>query len=44
VLSDLRKRGLCVGLKGDPLKENVRVAIEAAYGIINLGVKRWKSG
>lgn len=43
VKSDLHERDLLVGIKGDALKENARIALENGYDIVNLGVARWKN-
>ncbi len=43
VLRDLRDRGLTLGIKGDPLKDNSRRVFEKAHELVGLGVARWKS-
>lgn len=39
----LKRRGLTEGVRGNQLKENARLAIEAAYEVINVGARRWKN-
>jgi HEPN domain-containing protein len=41
--SELRNMGLYVGIKGNPLKENVRITLSAAKKLINAGVLSWNS-
>jgi hypothetical protein len=43
VLRDLRARGLTLGIRGDPLKENSRLVFEKAHELVGLGVARWKN-
>jgi hypothetical protein len=43
VLRDLRDRGLTLGIKGDPLKENSRRVYEKAFELVGLGEARWKN-
>ena len=39
-----RTAGLTLGIRGDPLKENARIVVEAAEELVGLGVARWKKG
>jgi hypothetical protein len=41
--SFLRGRGLNRGVKGDFLKENSRLIVNAAFEIVSLGSRQWKS-
>jgi hypothetical protein len=43
VLRDLRARGLTLGIKGDPLKDNSRRIFEKAHELVGMGVARWKN-
>ena len=43
VLRDLRDRGLTLGIKGDPLKENSRHVLAQALALVGLGGARWKN-
>ena len=43
VLSDLKRRGLTEGIRGDQLKECARTVVERAFELVNVGVARWNS-
>jgi HEPN domain-containing protein len=43
VLRDLRDRGLTLGIKGDPLRDNSRRVFEKAHELVGMGVARWKN-
>jgi hypothetical protein len=43
LLSDLKRRGLTEGIKGDQLKESARIVLARALELINVGEATWKT-
>src|SRR5258708_1067229 len=43
LLSDLKRRGLTEGIKGDQLKESARIVVARALELINVGEATWKT-